>query len=71
MDVGVEVGTVGEADGVGGDEAAEGGVVVAAAEVGEACFGVEAFAGKAPGVEFLVGTCIDLAFAKGSVAVAF
>lgn len=49
LDVGVEVDAAFEADGVGGGPAAEGGVVVAAAEVDEACF-VLPFGGESPGV---------------------
>ena len=71
MDVGVEVGAVVVADGVGGDPFAHGRVVEAASEVDEAGFGVEALGGEAPGSEGLeeLGAVGAVALVGGGVAV--
>jgi hypothetical protein len=50
VEVGVEVGSAGEAYGVWRGPATCFGTIVASAEVEEACFGVESFAGESPGV---------------------
>ncbi len=63
--IGVEIGSIGEADGVGGGPAAYSGVVVASAKVDPAGLGVEAFARKVPGVGS--SESIALFFAKSAV----
>jgi hypothetical protein len=67
VDVGIEVDAVAAAFGVGGDPAADGGIVVASSKVDKARLFVGAFGGEAPGVGDR-GVEDDL-FAKGAVAV--
>ena len=65
FDIGVEVGSIGETNGVGGGPPTYSGVVVASAKVDPAGLGVEAFAGEMPGV--CCSGPIALFFAKGAV----
>ncbi len=66
--IGVEVGSIGETNGVGGGPPTYSGVVVASAKVDPAGFEVEAFAGEVPGV--YSSRSIALFFAKGAVDIA-
>ena len=69
FDIGIEVGAIGKADGVGCGPAACVGVIVAAAKVDPAAFRVEAFAGKEPGVGGAGAMALGLA--KGGIGIGF
>lgn len=69
FDVGVEVGAIGKANGVGRGPAACGGVIVAAAKVDPAAFRVEAFAGIVPGIGGAGAMALGLA--KGGIGIGF
>ena len=68
VEIGVEVGAIGKAGGIGGEPATQGGIVVTQSKGIKGGMGIDSLSGIAPGVG---GTEKGLGFTKGGVAVPF